>query len=362
MSDAYSPAKALRHLDIIEGARAGRPVRPAHIHLVVSDACQQRCSFCAYKDPAYPSSQRFLPADGSAPRRMMAYEKALEVLDDCREMGCQAIQFTGGGEPTTHPRFGELLAACSARGLSYAVVTNGGLVEQHGLAEGLARATWVRFSLDTADPAEYAAIRGVSEWQHAAVCSSIRAVRDARDKLASGCTIGLSCIVGPHNWRSVVPLVRLARALGVDNVSLAPQFSAGGLAVFAGCLDDVLAVCQEAEALAGPGFQVFNRVPARIEDIRAGSPSFRLCGYSLFVPYVAADLNVYRCCTLAYNDAGLVGSIADQRFRDLWMSEARAAAMTTFDARSCERCPYHAQGRLLEYVLSPEEPTHADFV
>lgn len=66
---------------------------------------------------------------------------------------------------------------------------------------------------------------------------------------------------------------------------------------------------------------------------------------------------VYRCCALAYNDAGLIGSIGDRRFRELWMDPARADSMAAFDARDCERCPYRVQGGLLEYTLSPRGAT-----
>lgn len=359
-SDPYAPTKALRHLDIVGAVREGRPVRPAHIHLVVSDACNQHCRYCAYRDPTYTSSRRFLPDDGSPPRRMMPLAKALEVLDDCVDMGCRAVQFTGGGEPTVHPDLRAMLAGCRDRDLSYAVVTNG--VRAHPLVEHLARAAWVRVSLDTADSAIYSAIRGVSEWQHEAACSTVREVRDARDRLGTDCVLGVGCVVGPDNWRALPALVKLACSLGADNVSLAPQFSTAGVAIFDGVLDEVLASCEAAAALDEPSCRVYNRVPARIEDMRSGRPAFALCGYSFFVPYVAANLGVYRCCALAYNDAGLVGNIDGRRFRDLWIDQARADGMAAFDARTCDRCPYHAQGSLLEYVLSPKEPLHADFV
>ena len=37
------------------------------------------------------------------PNRKIPYEKCLEILDDCAEMGVKAIQITGGGEPSVHP-------------------------------------------------------------------------------------------------------------------------------------------------------------------------------------------------------------------------------------------------------------------
>ena len=47
-SDAYSPLKALRHLDIIQAVKQGKPARPAHVQLILSDLCNQACNFCSY--------------------------------------------------------------------------------------------------------------------------------------------------------------------------------------------------------------------------------------------------------------------------------------------------------------------------
>jgi hypothetical protein len=34
---AYSPLKAVRHLDIVQAAREGKPARPAHVQIILSD-------------------------------------------------------------------------------------------------------------------------------------------------------------------------------------------------------------------------------------------------------------------------------------------------------------------------------------
>ena len=360
--DLYAPVKALRHLDIIEHTKAGDPARPAHLHLVPSDACNQNCAYCAYRDPTYTSSQKFLPEDGSRPRRMLPTAKVLEILDDCVALGIRAVQFTGGGEPTMHPEIGVMLAGCLDRGLEYAVVTNGTLVEHKGLVDLLARATWCRFSVDAADMVAYAKQRGVPELHCLAAWSAVAAVAAARDRLHTDCVVGTSCIVGPDNWKGLDALAVKAKASGSDNLSLAPQFTATGAALFDGCLDDVLKACESATKHSAPGFDVINRVPERIQEMQWGQPITPLCGYSFFTPFIGADANVYRCCVLSYNDLGLIGNISDKRFSELWMNDDRAADMIGFNATGCERCPYQAQNRTLQIAMQKEDVKHGNFV
>jgi MoaA/NifB/PqqE/SkfB family radical SAM enzyme len=365
MSDArdiYAATKALRHLDILAGARAVRPVRPAHIHFSVSDACNQGCAYCAYRDPTHTASERFLPAAGGVPHRMIATAKAMEILGDCAAMGCKAVQFTGGGEPTTHPDLAGMMARCRALGLSYAVVTNGQLVERKGLVDDLASAAWCRFSVDTHDPALYASLRGTSTAALAEVCAAIRAVVARRDAMDTGCIIGLGIIVGPETYSTIWQTVEMARDLGVDNVSLAPEVGASGAARFAGIEETVLAACQLAEGFSDSGFAVYNRVPSRLAELRAGRPAFQRCGIQHFTPYIGSDAVVYRCCALSYNGRGVIADLSATTFRDAWTAQETATALAAFDPAGCVQCPFTRQNAVLDFVLRSEEPVHVDFV
>ena len=369
MNEAYSPYKALRHLDVIHAVRACAPARPVHVQVILSDLCNQACSFCAYRDPDYTSSQLFRVLEPGTkglrkagleefnfnPNRMIPYEKVIEILDDCREMGTEAIQFTGGGEPTVHPRFEEIIEATIARGLKFSLVTNGVNVAKKGYAKLLGAASWVRVSLDAGKPDTYARVRNVPESQFDDALSSIAQLRDA------GCeTVGVGFVVTPDNWSEVAIATRAAFVMGAHNIRISAQFSTTGQALFAGFLDECAALCREAEEQSDDYFVVFNRFEQTVANLAA--PDYDRCGYQQFTTYIGADLNVYRCCVLAYNEAGIVGSLKERRFRDLWMSQARADAMGSFEARGCERCQFNGINRVLDYAIRPDEPMHKEFV
>lgn len=376
LRDAYSATKALRHLDVIEGVREGRPVRPVHVQLILSDLCNQACHFCSYRDPTYSSSQLFrVRADGPGglrrpgaegfdfnPRRLMPWAKVAEILHDCQEMGVQGIQFTGGGEPTVHPDLRRALAMSRDLGLHTAVVTNGVLVKSRNLADELARCAWVRVSLDAGDAETYARTRSTSPADFGRALAAVRAIRAERDRQKTDCVIGVGFVVTPENWREVAAAATWAKECGADNFRISAQFSSGGASLFESFADEFNALIVEAVDLEDERFTVFNRFWERVGDLEDGRPSYERCGYQHFTTYIGADLNVYRCCVLAYNEAGHVGSVAFQRFRDLWMSQERAKAMAQFDARGCERCQFNCINDSLAMVCAADEPLHAEFV
>lgn len=378
MSDAYSPLKALRHLDVIQDVRDGRPARPVHVQVILSDLCNQACRFCSYRDPEYTSSQRFYeikvagaglrrdddhPERNYNPNRMIPYEKVLEILDDCVDLGVQAVQFTGGGEPTVHPRFYDVLANTARRGLAFSVVTNGVNVARKGYAPSIALGSWARISLDAGTAKTYSAIRGIPESQFDDACQAIRLIRESRDSLGTECVIGVGFVVTPDNWREVYNATKLAKECGADNIRISAQFSANDERLFADFHDLCSSWCKAAVSeFDSPEFRVYDRFSQKLEDLRQKAPDYDLCGYQYFTTYIGGDLNVYRCCVTSYNDRGLLGSIREQRFRDLWMSQSRADDMAEFKASGCERCQFNKINRVLTYALSVDAPLHSEFV
>ncbi len=374
LSDAYSPLKGLRHLDVIQGVREGRPVRPVHVQLILSDLCNQACVWCSYRDPSYTSSQLFYqiepgkkglrrdeqhPERNYNPNRMIAGSKAIEILDDCAAMGVNAVQFTGGGEPTVHPEWLLTMRAAHSRGMKVSLVTNGVNIGKGLMGPDVAEISdWVRVSIDAATPGVYAPMRNVPEWHFKAACDAVRGLK----ALPSKCVVGVGFVVSKENWHEVYAACELARDLGADNIRISAQFSAQDEHLFSEFHDQCAAECVRAESLNTDTFTVINRFGQKMDDLKSKSPDYDLCGYQFFTTYIGADLNVYRCCVTSYNEQGLVGSIKDQRFQDLWLSQERADNMAAFKAKSCDRCQFNGQNRTLDYVLRAGPPLHSEFV
>jgi MoaA/NifB/PqqE/SkfB family radical SAM enzyme len=348
VSDLYSQNKVAWHVDRIQALRSGRVPTPVHVQLILSDLCNQDCGFCAYRTSSGLSGELFGTAETHNPNRKISTLKALEIIEDCAELGVQAIQFTGGGEPTVHPDHLEIFAAAQAVGMNTALVTNA--VRLDAAHPAVRAMSWVRVSIDAGSPATYASVRRVSELHWTKAWRNI-------GMLAKHCagTVGVGFVVTPENFREVGQAARLAKEHGAANIRIGAVFSTDGRGYYGDLIPAIESEIAEAMQHDGDGFEVVNLFGRRIGDLDGGAPSESLCGYQYLTTYIGGDLGVYRCCNTAYTRVGKVADLTNMRFRDLF-----GGAPKPFDARQCRFCQFRGQNEVLAALL--KRPTHAEFV
>jgi MoaA/NifB/PqqE/SkfB family radical SAM enzyme len=361
---AYSNLKFLHHPNRLQVLRDGGQIAPVHAQLIISDLCSHACSFCSYRWEGNVSNQLFhvLNNDGKKnhnPARFIPIEKIRELIDDFVTMDVKAVQFTGGGEPTLHPQHLEAFQYALDNGREISLVTHGCLLKPETI-ETLMRATWVRVSIDAGTPATYASIRRVAESQFRKATDNLRLLCHRRDETGSPVVIGVGFVVTKENWREVVQAAELAKELGADNLRISAVFQPDGATYFADFYEAAATQCKIAESLSDSRFKVVNMFGNRLADLTLGSPDYPRCGYMQWTTYIGGDLNAYRCCTTSYNEQGLIGSLKNQRFVELWNSQAKRDDFETFDARGCERCMFNNQNRAIAYATA--KPTHENFV
>lgn len=356
----YSSYKPGLHLeDLLQIRKGGQPY-PKHVLLVISDFCNQNCSFCAYRMPEYNNSQLFAVVNeyGSVernPRRMIPWEKLREIVDDCAAMGVKAIQLTGGGEPTVHRDFDKLCGYILEKNIHLGIVSNGLLLTPEKAAMA-AQGTWLRVSVDAGTAQTYAGIRRVSEQQFWTVEQNIRFLAALPGRRA---TLGVGFVVTPDNFHELFEACRTFKSWGVDNVRVSTFFQDQGVKVY----DEIFTKIQEQlsllPSLESDGFMIFNNFNQRYSDLAQGAPEYERCGYMNFSTYIGADQNVYTCCINAYNQRGLIGSIRDRRLQELWRQESKQNFFRQFDARGCSLCMFNEKNRIINRLIS--EPDAHDF-
>ena len=342
----YSAFKVLHHSDRLAMLKAGRQVPPVHLQLVLSDTCNQSCSFCAYRIPTGFSQENF---GGINPKRMLPFGKAVDILRDAQELGVKAVQFTGGGEPTAHPNHPDIFRLAQDIGLETALITNGLILRDIGAYR---RMSWLRVSLDAATPVTYERVHRSPTFN--------RVLRNLEQICGMGgdCYVGTSFVVTEDNFEEIADTALLVRELGAKYLRVTALLSTGGRDYF---YEDARKKIEEARELETPGFRIIDLYEDRSRNLDEGSPDYQFCSHQQLVAYIGGDQKVDRCCHTAYTDLGEVGDLSEQSLIEWFNSPEKQRAIGEFDARACRFCTYGDKNKLINYMISPE-PAHVNFI
>ena len=262
--------------------------------------------------------------------------------------GVQAIEFTGGGEPTVHPRWENIIAYAQGLGLRTGLVTNGTRIEDSTAV--LSNLTWLRISLDAGNELTYSATRRRMLWNRVLANIEYAAA-------LSGPLVGVGFVVTRENFHEIMDACVLAKSLKVPYVRISAMFSHKGAEYYQGVEDDIRAYIREAKNLEDSSFKIVDFFGARVNDLQMAAPDYEFCGYQQFVVYIGGNLKVYTCCTNAYTRKGEIGDLSTQGFSD-WLHFTRRY---DFDARGCHHCQFNDKNRLINYLVDPN-PAHVEFV
>ena len=117
----------------------GLPVfSPISINLDLTSACNFSCPFCV--------DSRLINAGKS-----LTLEEVKKTIDTLHSHGLLSVILIGGGEPTLHKDFGEIVRYIKSKRLQVGIVTNGSRLEKIEAVVGeLEEKDWIRISIDAA--------------------------------------------------------------------------------------------------------------------------------------------------------------------------------------------------------------------
>jgi MoaA/NifB/PqqE/SkfB family radical SAM enzyme len=130
----------------------------------------------------------------------------------------QGVDFTGGGEPTTHPRLSDMIRIAKEAGCEVGFSTNGTLLDP-GLSETLVAygLNWISFSVDAATAETYERIRQGAQFE--SMLRNIVALRDIRTARRTKLPRLMLVFVMMHeNFHELPMYVDMAHELGVEQI------------------------------------------------------------------------------------------------------------------------------------------------
>jgi MoaA/NifB/PqqE/SkfB family radical SAM enzyme len=130
----------------------------------------------------------------------------------------QGVDFTGGGEPTTHPRLADMVRVAKEAGCEVGFSSNGTMLDS-GLAESLVSLDqdWISFSVDAATAETYERIRQGAEFE--TVMRNIETLRDIKiARHSQAPKMMLVFVMMRENFHELPIYVELAHELGIEQI------------------------------------------------------------------------------------------------------------------------------------------------
>ena len=346
-------------------AREGKlPDAPKQVQLIISDLCNQDCSFCAYRMSGYTSNELFIGQSKAAnyghnnPVRMMDPDRAISLLHEMKQAGVEAVQFTGGGEPTVHNNHEAIFEEALSLGLRCSLVSNGIRWSDNLIENILPRFDWVRVSVDAGNEKSYAKLRRTPKENYERAWVNICGLGWKILKGKSNTSLGVGFVVTPENWSEIPEFIVRAHHPGIDNARFSAMFSPENEKPFETLYEDIIRLLDFAKGEQTDTFTIHDNFGSRIADLKQHSPDYSFCTYQHYTSYIGGDLQAYRCCVLAYNERGKIkgGDLTTRDFGEFWDSNDRTEDFAGFDARGCERCQFNEKNRAMNYLLNPAPP------
>jgi len=191
---------------------------PISINLDLTTACNYACDHCVDFEILNTGAR-------------YDHEKLLSSLELLAARGLKSVIVIGGGEPTTYPKFEEVMLRMKALGLKLGLVTNGtGMAKVRNIAHALDAKDWVRLSLDSGTDATFQAMhkprKAITLDQ---ICEGIPPVK-AVNRVTKigfsyiivwrGCTANDAAIT--ENVHEMYTAAERARRYGFDYISFKP--------------------------------------------------------------------------------------------------------------------------------------------
>ncbi len=354
MGTVYTTAKLWHFPEQLAALENGGLAPPVHIRLKPTNVCNHSCYFCAYRTDDVALGEDMNLQDRIPPAKMA------EIVEDIIAMGVRAVTFSGGGEPLLYPTIVETVEALAAGGVRLAALTNASQLRGKRARAFADHATWIRVSIDGWDGPSYAQYRGVDEDEFDKVINNLYEF----SKLTSECLLGASIIVDERNAGHIAELAHRLKESGtrhakisaciVDNDGRANNAYHAG---FAETVKEQIAVARELDDERFAVVDHYHSLAEKFDKPHSWCPSLQ------FLTVIGADCTVYSCQDKAYTAGGVLDSIADRRFSEMWFSQQNRQRLRALNpARDCgHHCVAEAKNRLLLDYLEAD-PEHLSFV
>jgi len=307
------------------GALAGEVfVGPRIVHLDVVGRCNANCVYCRDHSPYIRDREPWRLTE-------MPLDLARRLIDEAVELGAELVPLVGAGENLLHTRFGDLVDHLAAQPLEFEIYTNGLSWDDDSIARvAAARRAKITFSLSAATPGMWAAFR--PEMSPALFTRIEETIAVLLRRRTPGLRVGIVHVLNRRNVRELLPMIRHAIDLGVDEVQYKlteMNEAAWGLRLGPAEVDSIRLEIREARRLAAlAGVDIHDNLEFQLDhlDIETGLYTKGLydrvpCFAGFEMIRVRRDGAISFCCALKF-----FGNARETSLAAHWHGEAMRRA------------------------------------
>lgn len=297
-SKIFDPqGKLLLHFDQVNRWMKGENVAPIQVEISPSNACRASCNYCFYR--------------GTHDKTFIDTEKLKIALDDMKEIGVKAIGITGGGEPTEHEDFDEIVDYTHKLKLEQGMFTNGMNQIEHP-----ERFKWIRISVTNGKLYD----KFINEWaKHTTV----------------GVCLTIDRGVGIHK---ALGIMKEAQDANAHYFQIRPALGRGNI-----------------------DFPYMVNIKSDIKFYRSeykwldymGPKSYEKCYGHNFSPYLDSNGDVLSCAYHLKNKKYTFGNIYDNTFKHIW--KHRNMKKIKMDKECITCCKLHEINKMLYFLKHGKE-------
>ncbi len=276
-------------LDVKRGVKKQDKMFPISVELHLTDICNLKCGWCTDKE---------LRRNGATLDMQIAGELFAQ-LGRCKT----GVTLEGGGEPTIHPHFREILQIGRRQHVDMGLITNG----TADISDCISDLKWMRVSLDASTEEEYLKEKGVDCFGR--VLDNLK--RCSRARNPKDTYLGVGYVLTKRNQGNLLKLIEELDAAGVDYIYLRPVEEAEDLAP---SLEDLLSLRGElAELTQNMRLKYMLTIADRVVDKNAGLP----CIAHTLTSIIHANGDV-ALCEKRRTDNIILGNLHQNTFEEIW--------------------------------------------
>lgn len=345
MKENINPSgKLLCHLSRLHDWYNGDNVAPILVEINSTDTCNHKCSWCLFAD--YHGKTKIK-------------EKVLtEFLDDFKEIGGLAVNWTGGGEPLCYPSFAFILDYANQLGLKQGLFTNGQLLTLTLQRLAVNFLSWIRFSIDASNPISYQQVHGVNGFKQ--TIDNLRSLVKIRNENESDLVIGVCMTIAMDNINEVYELGLLCQNLGVDYYQVRPVLNKAGQPQIGEAFWKQIVIpqierCSELKIN-------FKYTRYKFEELLGTElRGYDKCYGGQFCPSIDSNGDVLNCMYFMKNNDYVLGNLYKNRFKEIW-NNSWQERIAKIDISKCQRlCKLNEINKTL-YIIKHQPFEHINFL